>query len=85
MTTNSVEAFNGVLVGARYLPIRALLQHTFLKYVQYLYSKRKNVMHTQTSLVMLSRVRERWDKCHRMVIYEFDHATGLAQVKRPQE
>ena len=49
MTTNSAEAFNGVLVGARYLPIKALVHHTFQKCVQYFYSRRKNAMHMQTS------------------------------------
>ena len=29
MTTNSTEAFNGVLVGARYLSIKALVHYTF--------------------------------------------------------
>ena len=43
----------------------------------------------QTSQVMPPRVRQRWDKwqsdSHRMIVHEFDHATGLAQVGRPRE
>ena len=41
MTTNISECFNGVLKGARGLPIAALVEFTWNKLVQYFYDRRK--------------------------------------------
>ena len=41
MTTNASESFNGVLKGARSLPIKALVARTFFRSVEYLYKRRE--------------------------------------------
>src|SRR4051812_43450601 len=40
MTTNCSENFNGVLKGARALPIQALVAQTFYQLVKYFYKRR---------------------------------------------
>ena len=41
MTTNASESFNGVLKGARSLPIKALVARTFFRSVEYFYKRRE--------------------------------------------
>ena len=45
MTTNVSECFNGVLKGARGLPIVAMVEFTWSKLVAYFHDRHKDITH----------------------------------------
>ena len=45
MTTNVSECFNGVLKGARGLPIVAMVEFTYCKLVVYFHDRHKEITH----------------------------------------
>ena len=45
MTTNILECFNGVLKGARVLPIAAMIEFTWSKLVEYFHDRHKEITH----------------------------------------
>lgn len=55
MTTNASESFNGVLKGARSLPIKALVARTFFRSVEYFCKRR------ETADAITTRLTPKWE------------------------
>ncbi|XP_075665707.1 uncharacterized protein LOC142635440 [Castanea sativa] len=68
MTTNISECFNGVLKGARSLPIVAMVEFTWSKLVAYFHNRHK-------------KITEDLSRGH--TVRNFNHETGVYQVLTP--
>ncbi|XP_075665244.1 uncharacterized protein LOC142634881 [Castanea sativa] len=88
MTTNISECFNGVLKGARGLPIAAMVEFTWCKLVAYFHDRHKQITSDRSqgkvwSDYAMGIYNTNLQKTSGHTVREFNHETGVYQVVTP--
>ncbi|XP_050277753.1 uncharacterized protein LOC126719216 [Quercus robur] len=88
MTTNISECFNGVLKGARGLPIAAMVEFTFFKLVAYFHDRHKQITSDLSrGKVWSDYAMEIYNKNEQKIaghtLRNYNHAEGIYQVVTP--
>ena len=88
MTTNISECFNGVLKGARGLPIAAMVEFTWCKLVAYFHDRHKQITSDRSqgkvwSDYAMGIYTKNAQKISGHTLRNFNHETGVYQVVTP--
>ncbi|XP_030970186.1 uncharacterized protein LOC115990499 [Quercus lobata] len=88
MTTNISECFNGVLKGARGLPIAAMVEFTYFKLVAYFHDRHKQITSDLSrGKVWSDYAMEIYNKNEQKIaghtLRNYNHAEGIYQVVTP--
>ncbi|XP_050284487.1 uncharacterized protein LOC126724166 [Quercus robur] len=88
MTTNISECFNGVLKGASGLPIAAMVEFTFFKFVAYFHDRHKQITSDLSrGKVWSDYAMEIYNKNEQKIaghtLRNYNHAEGIYQVVTP--